>query len=100
MKTSISLDEETLKGIDNYRRTQDKIPTISKAIIDLIHKGLEGNTEIPKDSLTLEDLIIHIREPSEGHGGSSIINLPYHKIHETNLKNEDKIQVWIKQSID
>lgn len=97
MKTSISLDEETLKNIDDYRRTQDKIPTLSKAVIDLIHKGLEGNTEIPKDSITFEDLVIHIRDPTEGHGGSSIINLPYHKIVESNLKNEDKVKVSIEK---
>jgi hypothetical protein len=96
LKTSISLDDEILKNIDNFRRKQDKIPTLSKAVIDLIKRGLEVNTEIPKYLLTFENLSIHIREPDSGRGGSAVINLPYSQVTEANLRNEDKIKIGIK----
>jgi metal-responsive CopG/Arc/MetJ family transcriptional regulator len=49
MKTSITLDEKTLSQLEDYRRKQKEIPTRSKAIMDLVKKGLkEYNTEKPK----------------------------------------------------
>ena len=56
MKTSISLDDSTLKIIDDYRRKQPKIPSVSEAIRDLLTCSVtiqskavkEENTEIPK----------------------------------------------------
>ena len=110
LKTSISLDEDTLKAIDNFRRKQEKIPARSKVIEFLILKGLEGKileglgekkeipkesiTEIPKEAIKLENLTIHTRI-REGKGGSCQLNLPYNKILEHGLKDQDKINAWI-----
>ena len=103
MKTSISLDDKLIKSIDDYRAEARPIPSFSRAITDLIKKALEdkkevpkeASTEIPKEALKLEALTMHIREPQEGRGGSSVINLPYNKVLEHGLKNEDKIDTWI-----
>lgn len=51
MKTSISLDDRILSKIDDYRAGSRPIPSMSKAIIDLLEKALtvkEENTELPK----------------------------------------------------
>jgi hypothetical protein len=97
MKTSISLDDQTLKIIDDYRRIQPKIPTLSEAIRQILvenTKVKEENTKLP-NTVKFEDLTIHLRDPGEGRGGSCVINVPYTKIVETGLKNEDKIILWI-----
>jgi len=64
-KTSISLNEKTLKDIDDYRRTQPKIPKLSEAIRNLLKKALktkEENTEIPKEYIKFEDKSITYQE--------------------------------------
>jgi len=49
MKTSITLDKNILVRIDDYRRRQKEIPTRSKAILDLILKGLkDSSVDLPK----------------------------------------------------
>ena len=102
MKTSISFDEDTIKAIHDFRRKQEKIPSISKAIIKLIYKGLseipkESFTEIPKDTIRLENLTLRIREPSKDRGGSSLINIPYKTILDCGFKDLDKIDLDIKK---
>jgi len=110
IKKSINLDENTLKAIENYRieeyrRKQEKISSLTEAMLDLIHKGLEekkeiikeDNTIIPKEAIKLEDLTLRIRAPSKERGGSSIINLPYKTVLDHGLKNLDKIDAWISR---
>ena len=107
MKTSISLDDNTLKAIDDFRRKQEKIPTLSKAILDLIHRGLEEKkeipkepfTEIPREAIKLENLTLRIRDPQATRGGSALVNIPYKTILEHGFKNLDKINAWISRKV-
>jgi hypothetical protein len=104
-KTSISIDDDTLKKIDDYRRKEEKIPTLSKAILDLIHRGLEEKKEIikepelPKEAKKLEGLTIRIREPQKDRGGSSLVNLPFQKMKSSGFKDRDSVDVWITRKI-
>lgn len=106
-KTSISLEDPILKAIDDFRRKQEKIPTLSEAIRYLIERGLEEKKEIPKEpSLTipkeafkLEDLTLRIRDPQATRGGSALINIPYKTILEHGFKNLDKINTWISRKV-
>jgi hypothetical protein len=98
MKTSISIDEKTLRKIDDYRASSRPIPSLSKAIINLINRGLktkEEITEIPKEANKIEDLTLHLREPSKGRGGSCAINLPYAKMKELGFNDKDKIDLML-----
>lgn len=98
MKTSLSLDEKTIKAIDDYRASARPIPSTNKAIISLILKGLsvkEGNTEIPKEANTIEELTLHLREPSQDRGGSCQINLPYAKMKDLGFNDKDSIDLHI-----
>lgn len=95
-KTSISLDPEFLKVLDDYRRTKDKIPTLSEAIRDLVKKALipkEEITELPKGE-KFSDLTIRVIDPRPGHGGTSLINLPYQKIKD-DFKDKDQVDIII-----
>jgi hypothetical protein len=97
LKTSVSIDEKTLTQIDDYRASVRPIPSMSKAVIDLIKKGLsvqEGNTELPKDASEIENLTIHMRY-REGKGGSCAINLPYSKMKELGFNDKDSIDLTI-----
>lgn len=96
-KTSISLDPEFLKVLDGYRRKQERIPSISKTIRELVMKALipkEEITDLPKGQ-KLESLTIRIREPTKGRGGSCLINLPYQKIKEVGLGDKEQIDLII-----
>jgi hypothetical protein len=103
MKTSISLDDKTLRAIDDFRRKQDKIPTLSKAVMSLIKRGLEEKqeipkepfTEIPKEALKLENLTIHIRADKK----DASIGLPFRIIVDHGFKNTDKINTWILKAV-
>lgn len=60
LKTSISLDEKIMSKIDDYRAGSRPIPSMSKAIIDLLNKALtvkEENTELPKTEAEFEKTI-------------------------------------------
>lgn len=97
MKTSISLDDQTLKIIDDYRRIQPKIPTLSEAIRQLVEntKVKEEDTELPKEANKLENITLHIRDPSPDRGGEAHLNLPYAKMKDLGLKDEERINLWI-----
>ena len=98
MKTSLSLDDKTVKAIDDYRASVRPIPSISKAVIDLIKKGLavkEENTEIPKEANKIEDIMLHIRDPKEGRGGTAQLNLPYAKVKDLGFNDKDSIDLTI-----
>ena len=98
MKTSISLDEKTLTEIDDYRASARPIPSLSKAVIDLIKKALtvkEENTELPKEASKLENISLHMRDPSQDRGGSCAINLPYAKMKDLGFNDKDNIDLTI-----
>jgi hypothetical protein len=40
-RQAINFDDEVLKAIDDYRRSREKIPTFSKAVIELVELGLK-----------------------------------------------------------
>ena len=64
-KTSISLDPDFIQVLDDYRRQQDKIPTISEAIRELVKKAVrvkEENTEVPKDRIEFKEKTISIEK--------------------------------------
>jgi metal-responsive CopG/Arc/MetJ family transcriptional regulator len=52
LKTSISLDEKLISKIDDYRAAARPIPSMSRAVIDLIKIALESKKEIPKEDNT------------------------------------------------
>lgn len=99
MKTSLSLDDQLIQKIDDYRAHARPIPSLSKAITDLIQRGLEEHTEIPKEENRLEDLTLHIRDPEGGRGGTSQLNLPYAKMKELGLSDKDQISITIRKSL-
>ena len=41
-KVSINIPEELMQRIEDYRRKQKRIPTLTQAIIQLLEKALKG----------------------------------------------------------
>ena len=67
MNISISVNEELLNALDDYRAKKRPIPKVSVAIRDLIWKSLlpkEESTEVPKVEKTFKErtLIYQSRE--------------------------------------
>ena len=98
MKTSLSLDDQLIQKIDDYRARARPIPSLSKAITNLIQKGLEEHTETLKEENRIEDLTLHIREPSEDRGGEAHLNLNYSRIKELGLNDKDQLSITIKKT--
>ena len=92
MKTSINLDDKTIKAIDDYRAEARPIPSLTKAIVDLLSKGLRSPTE---EGTKIQDLALHIRDPAEGRGGTCAINLPYNKIKDLGFNDKDLVDLTI-----
>jgi len=59
MNISISVNEELLKSLDDYRRIQSRIPKLSEAIRNLLYKAL---TELPRDSILFEGKTVSIEQ--------------------------------------
>ena len=94
-KTSVLIDDELLKLIDDYRAESRPIPSLSRAVIDLIKRGLsEKKTNIKEDN-KLENITLHIRDPSQDRGGEAHLNLAYSKMKELGFNDKDIIDLII-----
>lgn len=64
VKTSISLEEDILKRIDDYRAERRPIPKMSESIRDLVLKGLvkKAITDLPKNAIKFEGKTVSIEK--------------------------------------
>ncbi|MCJ7632710.1 hypothetical protein MUP77_10020 [Candidatus Bathyarchaeota archaeon] len=94
-KTSINLDDNTLKIVDDWRRLQPKIPPLSSAIIELINKTVkELNTPIPQDVVKFEDKSISI-EKSRGRFLIKFNPEDLDKMKASGWIEGSKVDVWL-----
>jgi len=95
MNISISVNEELLNALDDYRRIQTKIPKLSEAIRDLLRKAL---TKVPKDSILFEGKTVSI-EKSRGRFMIRFNPRDLQKLKETfNIEKNNKVDVILRSS--